>query len=215
MPRVYKAKKYASGVDFGDMRPFPVCCSAKNLCSIGLRFTDAGDKLAPNVQAKIPNNIKRMNKTTGQRLMNSMPATLRAWPVRIWYSFLLYQMWDKMTSGAGGGDGYRTKTFIVSDNVGGPRRFERGSGFAEWCKRVPGIKVTSSGDYPGAHGGTCQSYIITITNQTAVKNYIAKSQQMVNTRLGRLRRSPERQRRGANVQRDVAAPNRFDAARYW
>jgi hypothetical protein len=199
-------KTIACGVDVGDMRPFPICCSVKNLASLGARFTTGkGDNLAPRVRAAIPANIRSLDGVALQRL-HRLPATLRAWPVRIWYSFILQALVTKRTTGQGGGDGYRTKTFVVADNTNGNRLHERGSGFAEWCKRVPGIKVTSSGDFPGAHGGTCRAYFITIEDGPKAQSFLRKSKDMVNTRLTRLRTSPARRKSGSNLtQRAMAA----------
>jgi hypothetical protein len=203
-----KKKVIACGVDIGDMRPFPVCCSVKNLASLGARNAYAagkGDNIAPRVKAAIPANIRSLDGVALQRLQR-LPATLRAWPVRIWYSFILQTLVTKRMTGQGGGDGYRTKTFVVADNVGGKRLHERGSGFAEWCKRVPGVKVTSSGDFPGAHGGMCRAYFITIMDGPKAQSFLRKSKDMVNTRLTRLRSSPARQRYRSNVtQREMAA----------
>lgn len=212
-----KPKKYAVGVCYGDMRPFPTCCSAKNLASLGLRFTTGkGDGLGVTTQAVIPIKVTALDTAAMQRITRDLPAQLRAWPVRIWYSFLLQKLYDKRVNGEGGGDGYRTKTFIISDNVTGNRMYERGSGFALWCRFVPGVTVVRSGTYPGAHGGTCESYIITLRDVEKVKTYLRRSRDMLNARLDKLRNSPERKRRGSNLKRgrNRPAPG-FDAARYW
>jgi len=217
-----KAKILACGVDIGDMRPYPICCSVKNLAGLGARSAytaGKGDNLSPRTKAAIPNNIRTLDVPTLQRLQR-LPATLRAWPVRIWYSFILQSLVTKRMTGYGGGDGYRTKTFVVADNVGGNRLHERGSGFAEWCKRVSGVKVTSSGDFPGAHGGTCRAYFITITDGPKAQSFLRKSKDMVNTRLTRLRSSPARQRYRSNVtQREMAAQQGRNAGfrleRHW
>lgn len=210
------AQKYASMCDTGYMKPFPSCCSAKTLSGLGLSFTTDGDKVAPQIVAKIPRNITGYGDRTGLAAVKRLPATLRSWPVRIWYSELLYTLYKKRTTGEGGGDHYRTKTFLVSDNTVGARLYQRGSGFALWCRNVPGVKVVRSGTYPGAHGGVCESFIITITNVRKVARFLQISTNMLNQRLERLRTSPERNRRGSNdnVQQRNAR-NGLDVARYW
>jgi hypothetical protein len=216
MAAKHKQRKFAVGMDVAEMKPFPVCCSAKILASFGARGTTdvGGDQVKADVHAKIPNNIRELNRQTCNKLMRQLPASLRTWPIRIWYSFQLFELYTKRTTGVGGGDGYHTKTFVVSDNVVGNRLYESGSGFALWCRSVPGVKVVRSGIYPGAHGGVCESYFITITDANKVNRYLQRTVKMVNRRLNKLRTSPARIRAGAN-RATVPEARGFNTARYW
>jgi len=203
-------KKYSRDIACGQMLTFPSCCSAKLLTSlnVGRLWSDKATsaKVRNTVAGKIPANLTTLDETTYKHLM-VLPAQLRSWPLRCYAGFTLGKMLKKKKTGQGGGDSWKSGTFIIADNVTGPKRWEGGSGFAEWCKKVPGVTVVESPTFGGAHKTPCSTYSLTITNLPAAEKYNKRSLEMINARLEKLRTNPIRIKRGLNDGPYAHGPN--------
>lgn len=198
-----KAQRIAYGTNLGNMNPFPSCCSTKTISSLGAMHTTGTsvDLLYPDTKAYIPPNIPDMSASSLE-VLNILPRNLKTWPERIWHSFILQALLNKARLGrtpSGTGDNWRNHSFIIADQVANGRKYKRGSGFALWCRFVPGIKVIRSGEYTAAHGGMCETYVIRVDNIPEAQRYINRSLKMVNDRLTKLRESPMRKKKGSNI----------------
>ena len=187
MPEEIHPTKFATD-GFYKIHNYPSCCSVMLLTNISVEFCKVPGNKEPKAQRAMArlSRVGFMDKPTRDKITRTLPANARKWPSRIWASFILQDMYNRATSAA-----YISPcAFIIADRTansakgdGEDRLLLKGSGFAEFCKRVPGVTVTTSEPFAGAHGGLCRSYTLVVSDPPKLKKYIDRSRDMLNQRI--------------------------------